>query len=292
MKIQDECIPCLIKRIIFESELSTKDLSLKKETIKNALKYLSDYYDPNECSAVIATKIHEIVYKTLGDEDPYRLLKKKSNEIAISLLPKVEKLLKESNDSLRTIIVCSIVGNSMDFGIDGGSKSPEAMIESFEKKIEEGLGYDNYEKLKNYLLVSKKIALFTDNCGEIVFDKILCREIKNLNNNLKISLIVKGDPILSDATIKDTEELNFKEVVDEILTTECFAVGINYKNIPEKVKNVLSDSDLIICKGMANYECFSETEYKPIAYLMRTKCNPIAKSMNLPINKNIVKIYE
>jgi len=54
----------------------------------------------------------------------------------------------------------------------------------------------------------------------------------------------------------------------------------------------LKQSDLIICKGMANYESFSETNYRPIAYLLRTKCSAIANSMNLPLNINVIKLYE
>ncbi|MCK5636872.1 MAG: DUF89 family protein, partial [Thermoplasmatales archaeon] len=50
-------------------------------------------------------------------------------------------------------------------------------------------------------------------------------------------------------------------------------------------------ADLIICKGMANYEAFSETNYRPVAYLLRTKCTAIANSMELPLNINAVKLY-
>ena len=38
-------------------------------------------------------------------------------------------------------------------------------------------------------------------------------------------------------------------------------------------------------------EAFSETNYHPIAYLLRTKCTAIANSMNIPINKNAIKVY-
>ena len=291
MKIQSECVPCLIKRIIFESEQSTNDEEIKTKTLKNALKALSEFYNPNECSAVIATKAHKIVYDTLKDDDPFRILKEKSNKIALSLVPKVETLLNESNDPLKSSIICSRVANSMDFGIEGGSEKPEALMESFEKEVNNGLGYDDYSKIKKYFTKSKNIVFFIDNCGEIVFDKIVCREIKKVNKNLKITLIVKGEPILSDATLSDVKQLKFKEVVDEILTTGCFFVGLDYNNITDNVEKVLNESDLIICKGMANYECFSETKYKPIVYFMRTKCNAIAKSMNLPVNKNVIKLY-
>jgi hypothetical protein len=292
MKIQPECVPCLLKRIIFEAEQSTKDPDIRTKVIKNACKVLSKYYDPNECSATIATKVHKIAYEILGDDDPYKDLKNLSNKIAQSLVPRVQEMLKESDDPLKTSIICSIVGNTMDFGIEGGSSHPEALKDIFEETVAEGLGYDDTSKIEELLKKSKHVMLFADNCGEIVFDKILCRGLKKFNPNISITLVVRGEPIISDATMKDAEELKFKEVVDEVLTTECFAIGVDFKKLPSSLKKALKQTDLIICKGMANYEAFSETDYHPIAYLLRTKCTAIANSMNLPLNINAVKLYE
>ena len=292
MKIQNECIPCLLKRVIFETDYSTKDSEVKKKVIKNACEVLSKVYDPDECSAVVATKVHKIVYETLGDDDPYKDLKNQSNHVAQSLVPRVEELIKNSNDSLKTSIICSVVGNTMDFGIEGGSSHPGMLNEIFEKTVADGLGYDDTGKLKELLKKSRRVVFFADNCGEIVFDKILCRELKKFNQDLFLTLVVRGEPIISDATIEDAEDLQFDEVVDEILTTGCFAIGVDFNKLPSELEKSLKQADLIICKGMANYEAFSETSYRPIAYLLRTKCTAIANSMDLPLNINAVKIYE
>ena len=292
MKIKTECVPCLIKRIIFEAQECTKNKDIQTRTIKNACKRLSELYDPNMCSAEIATEVHKVAYETLGDSDPYLHLKKQSNKVAQSLVPKIEEYIKKSDDPLKTSIICSIIGNLMDFGISGGSATPDVVEKIFDEKYKEGLGYDDTEELKKLLKDSKNILLFTDNCGEIVFDKILCRELKNFNPNLNITLVVKGVPILSDAVMQDAKDLKLEEIVDEILTTGCFAVGLSFSKLPNEVKTRLNNTDLIICKGMANYESFSETNYHPTVYLMRVKCNAIASSMGIPININAVKLYK
>lgn len=292
MKIQTECVPCLLKRIIFETEQSTKDPEIRTKVIRNACQALSEIYDPNVCSAVIATKVHKIVYETLGDKDPYKDLKNRSNEIAQSLVPRAEEFIENSDDLLKMSMICSIVGNTMDFGIEGSNTHPEMLRDIFEKTVTDGLGYDDTVRLKELLKKSKRVVLFADNCGEIVFDKILCRELKKFNPNMFLTLVVRGEPIISDATIKDAEELQFNEVVDEILTTGCFAIGVDFTELPTELEKALKQADLTICKGMANYEAFSETDYCPIAYLLRTKCNAIATSMDLPLNINAVKLYE
>jgi len=281
-----------LKRIIFEAKQSSDDKTLQTEVIRNACKMLSEIYNPNECSAVIATKVHKMVYDTLGDKDPYAELKINSNLIAKSLLPKIEKLVKKSDDPLKTSMICSIIGNMMDFGIEGASTDPKMLKDIFEKIYSEGLGYDDYPKLKKHLKKAKHVILFTDNCGEIVFDKVLCHELKRFNPSIFITLVARGKPIISDATLKDVQELNFKEIVDEILTTGCFAIGVDFNLLPPKLEEAIKRADLIICKGMANYEAFSETEYKPIAYLLRTKCSAIANSMKISLDVNAIKLYE
>jgi len=291
MKIQYECVPCLIKRIIFEAEQSTKDKEVITRTIKNACKTLSELYNPNHCSATIATRLHKIAYETLGDDDPYKNLKQQSNLIALKLVPRVEELVRKSDDPLRMSMICSIVGNTLDFGIRGGSKTPDDLYNIFDKSIEAGLGYDDVEKTKKIFKKSKNVLLFTDNCGEIVFDKILCRELKKAFPDIFLTLVVKGEKILSDATMEDVLELGFDEVVDEILTTGCFAVGVDFEKMPRDLEKKLQQADLIICKGMANYESFSETSYHPIVYLLRTKCSSIANSIGVPIDVNAVKLY-
>ena len=86
-------------------------------------------------------------------------------------------------------------------------------------------------------------------------------------------------------------DLQLQEVVDEILTTGCFAIGVDFTQVPPSVVHALKRTEIIICKGMANYESFSETAYRPIAYLLRTKCTAIARSMQLPVNINAIKVY-
>jgi uncharacterized protein with ATP-grasp and redox domains len=291
MKIQTECVPCLLKRIIFESELRNKNSRLTSRIIREACTLLGQLYDPSVCSAEIATKVHKQVYELLEDSDPYFELKQMSNKVAKSLLPDVYSLLDSSDDRLRTAMVCAIIGNILDFGIEGGSKDPEDLHDDFNTYFNEGLDHDDYSKVYRILKNSKRVVLFTDNCGEIVFDKVLCKELKSMFPDIVLSVIVRGEPIISDATIKDADEFGLNDIADQVLTTGCFAIGVDFNRLPKAVIKELNQVDLIICKGMANYEAFSETDYHPIVYLLRSKCTAIAQSMGVSLNKSIIKLY-
>lgn len=291
MKITSTCVPCLIQRIIFEAEQSTKDQKIQTKVIRTICSMLGDLYDPDKCSADIATKVHKKAYEILNDPDPYIELKDQSNQIASSLVPMVEKRIRSSTDPLKTAILASIVGNTMDFGIKGASSNPDQLKEDFDHIFAEGFGYDDTKELFSLLQKSKSLLFFTDNSGEIVFDKLLCQQLKNQYPHLFITLIVKGEPVLSDATLKDADELQFSTVTDNVFTTGGFAVGVDFDLLPTTVQNMVPEVDLILCKGMANYESFSETAYRPIVYLLRSKCQPIADSMAVPPHKNIIKLY-
>ena len=292
MKIHKECLPCLLKRILFETELSTTDKARQVQTARLACRVLAELYDPNVCSATIATQLHKAVYESLQDSDPYRNLKAASNRTAMALLPKIQARLEKSTDRLKASMLCAIIGNMMDFGIEGSSSHPEMLQQVFDRLYEEGLGYDDYEKVKKLLRSARKVVLFTDNCGEIVFDKILCQELKQFNPLVHITVVVKGEPVLSDATMEDVRFVSLDEVVDEVISTGCFAVGVDFSHLPVKVKEAVESSDVILAKGMANYESFSETQYHPIVYLLRTKCAVIAQSMGLAQGISVIKLYE
>ena len=60
----------------------------------------------------------------------------------------------------------------------------------------------------------------------------------------------------------------------------------------EELDRVLRESDFIISKGMGNFECFTETDYRPLAYLMRTKCEPVADAAGAPIRSNVAIVVE
>lgn len=293
MKITPTCVPCLLNRVIFEAGQSTDSQNVQTQVIKNACSMLGDLYDPTTCSADIATKVHKKTYEILKNPDPYKELKKQSNQIALSLIPMVKQRIIESSNPLKTAMLASIVGNTMDFGIKGASKNPEELREVFNQIFDEGFGFDETEKkLLSMLNESRSVLYFTDNCGEIVFDKLVCQQLKKRFPNLSIGLVVKGEPVLSDATLKDVKELSFDEVVDTVFTTGGYAVGVNLDLFSEELSNEIKKADVLLCKGMANYESFSETKIRPIVYLLRSKCSPIASSMQVPVNANIVKMYE
>ncbi|MFZ3382512.1 MAG: ARMT1-like domain-containing protein, partial [Candidatus Methanoperedens sp.] len=132
------------------------------------------------------------------------------------------------------------------------------------------------------------VVYLADNCGEIVFDTLLLEEIKKLGG--RITLVVRGAPILNDVTMKEVKELGIDKMVDRVLTTGSNAIGLCLQEAPPELVEAFGKASLIISKGMANYETMSEYDFRPIAYLLKTKCDSVAEAMGLKRNMNVARM--
>ncbi len=286
MKIHPRCAPCLLSRVQFEAELSTKDVALQKKAVLAGIEVLRKYLVDGAPATHLSTKIHREAYRVLGDSDPYREKKKQSNEAAKKLLPLVRDFVSEK-DSFRRAVLASIVGNSFDFGVLGFDADKEIAKEAMLEQFERGLDVDDTERMKSML---RNVVYLADNCGEIIFDTLLFEEIRKLGG--RITLVVRGAPILNDVTMKEVMELGLDRKVDRVLTTGSNAIGLCLKEAPAELVEALGNASLIISKGMANYETMSEYDFKPIAYLLKTKCESVAEAMGLKRNMNVARVEE
>ncbi|MBU4076434.1 MAG: DUF89 family protein [Euryarchaeota archaeon] len=284
MKIHPRCAPCLLSRVQFEAELSTKDVTLQKKAVLAGIEVLRKYLVDGAPATHLSTKIHREAYRVLGDIDPYIEKKRQSNEIALKLLPFVREFMSEK-DSFRRAVLVSIIGNSFDFGVLGFDADEATGKETIIKQLKHGLDVDDSDIMRSML---KDVVYLADNCGEIIFDTLLFEEIKKLGG--RITLVVRGAPILNDVTMKEVKELGIDKMVDRVLTTGSNAIGVCLKEAPPELVEAMRSASLIISKGMANYETMSEYDFKPIAYLLKTKCESVAEAMGLQKNMSVARV--
>ncbi len=284
MKTHPRCAPCLLSRVQLEAELSTNDLTLQKQAVLAGIEVLRKYLVDGAPADHLSTKIHREAYRVLGDSDPYREKKLQSNEAAKKLLPLARDFVSQE-DSFRRAVLASIVGNSFDFGVLGFDADKEIAKETMLGQLDRGLDVDDTEKMKSLL---GDVVYLADNCGEILFDTLLFEDIQKLGG--KITLVVRGAPILNDVTMKEVVELGLDRMVDRVLTTGSNAIGLCLKEAPQELVEALGNASLVISKGMANYETMSEYNFKPIAYLLKTKCESVAEAMGLKRNMNVARV--
>lgn len=274
MKVKHECIPCLVRQATELSELLVKDHKKQEEIIRFALKELSNITF-EETAPYLAMKVHNYVKELTGNKDPYKSLKVQFNSIAEDLIMDLalRDKIKRSHFPFDMACRLAIAGNIIDFGL-GIDIDTHKVQQSVNGSIEAELFGMTTEALWNRIKEAKSIMIITDNAGEIVFDKLLVEQMP-LD---KITYVVKGGPIVNDATMEDAVDVGMTQLV-RVIDNGLAAQGTLMDLVSESFLKAFQASDLIISKGQANYETLSDLNDHRIVYMLRAKCKSIAEAI-------------
>lgn len=284
MKIQQECLPCIVRQSIEAARKATDDEKLQQKIITYALEQLSKITF-NETSPYMGRVVHRYIKECTGIEDPYVELKEEYNKIAEEICDtfKLKDVVSRSEHPFETACNLAIAGNIIDFSVYTyvDKKQIEATItESISNKLDNELLATFKEKIQ----ASKKILYIGDNAGEIVFDKLLVE----LLPKDKTTYVVKGGPLVNDALMEDAVAVGMTELVP-VIDVGCDCQGVIMDLCSQAFKKCFDEADLIISKGQANYETLSHIKDKDIFYLLKAKCQNIADHIGCPRNASVLK---
>jgi uncharacterized protein with ATP-grasp and redox domains len=280
MKINLDCIPCFQRQALRAMRMNFQDEETQKRILKLIMKKLMKM-DWSLTPPDLAREVYKIIRRETGVNDLYKEAKKACNDTALKLLPKIKKEINNSKDSLETAIRISIAGNIMDFG----PHEKFNIEKTINKILSVKFAINDYQKLKEKIGKAKSLLFFTDNAGEIVFDKLLIETILNIrkksgNKNLKITMVVKGGPIMNDATILDVKYIGMDKIPNiEFKTINNGDSGTGPLRNSSEVKSWIKNHDLVISKGQGNYEGLSQ--FRNICFLLIAKCNVIASDLGV-----------
>lgn len=174
----------------------------------------------------------------------------------------------------------ALIGNFIDFGAN--SKMTDENLISLINDAK-NVSFDNieYKKLDEELQSAQNVVYLLDNCGEIVFDKLLIKFILNKYPNIKIQTIVRGENILNDVTADDAKQVGLDKITNIIPNGTAIA-GTVLERINKEALNVIEKADVIISKGMGNFETLLGCN-KNIYYIFMCKCEKFCRILNVPL---------
>ena len=121
----------------------------------------------------------------------YAAIKQKYNQYMLSKETIVEENIRNSDDLIASCIKYVCAGNFIDFGT--GIKVDDSILEDLLQKAKtETVDEKELKQLKNDLATAKELVYLTDNCGEIVMDKLFIKILKEQYPHLHITAIVRG----------------------------------------------------------------------------------------------------
>lgn len=263
-----DCVPCIVRQALESARYVTADPTVHEQVLRHILAVLArmDMHLPPPCIGQI---IHRELRRITGDADPYREAKIRFNQLAQGRLPFIRQLISKAHDPLLLAARIAIAGNIIDFGVDGAlteSKVDKALEEALTQQIE-----GNWEGLTRALPESKRILYIADNAGELLFDRLLIEQLRPMQ---RVTLAVRGRPILNDATREDAAFAGLNRLV-EVIDNGSDAPGTILAECSPEFLREFRQANLIIAKGQGNFETLSD-ETAPLYILFKAKCPVIA----------------
>jgi len=259
---------------------AVQDETVRERVMRRVMRALRNM-DMRRSPPVMAQRIHRIIRETTGNPDPYREVKHRFNRLALDLYPELKARVNQSANPMEAAVRLAIAGNVIDSGVNGDIDETHVRAAVGSAFTEPLVG--NLEEFAEALSTADKILYLADNAGEIVFDRLL---IERLPPG-RVTVAVRGAPVLNDATRADAEFAGLTDLV-EVIDNGSDAPGTILDDCSEAFRDRFSDADLVIAKGQGNYETLSEVE-KDIFILLKVKCPVIAADIGCPLDSFILR---
>lgn len=260
---------------LFSKHEDNKDKKLK--FMKEVFKIISES-PKDDTSPYLNARIIRILNSEFNLGDIYYETKKEYNNLLISMEDEILNCIHVSEDKILIALKYAMIGNFIDFGA-----MDSVDINKLKKLIKDAPKQDinlkEYINFKENLKSAKNIVYITDNAGEIVFDKILIKTIKEMYQNIIIDVIVRGEPTYNDATITDAKEVGLCNMVN-VIPNGTDIPGTQLGKINIKSKEAINNADLIISKGQGNFESLFGCK-KNIYYIFLCKCDLFTRRFNM-----------
>ena len=284
MNLEEACIGCIINQSLKVASAIGADHALREKLLASVTES-SKNFSFTKSPPDVARDVYANMARIAGMYDLYEEVKLHSTQKALSFVPFLQEQLSLSNDKLLTATKIAIAGNVIDLA----AEVEFDLAHTVEKIFETDFGHDDFEKLRSSLFDAQSLLVIGDNAGEHIFDYLFIQTLQHLYPKLHISYMVRGTPIINDVTIKEAKEAGFDKLC-HLVDSGVDTPGFMYERANEESKKLFDNVDLVITKGMGNYECLSPSPRENLCYLLKVKCGVVANSLKREIGDIICKM--
>ncbi len=276
MKTDLSCIQCLVRNAVTLANLLTDDDALRLKIVRKMLAELSEF-DVQLPPPLMARRMHAYATEITGKHDPYRTQKDDSTRIAGELLREFLEEGTLDTENFESLVRLAIAGNIIDFGVNCDLDLEDAR-KTIRLAFRKPIDLHALNEAENAFERAENILYLLDNCGEAVFDTLLVRRYRS-----KITLCVKGEPVLNDVTRREVGPSGFDGIVRNVIDTGDCTPGISLEHSSPEFRKAFETADLIVSKGQGNFETLHETP-RPAVFLFMAKCPLVAGMLNAELN--------
>jgi len=220
--------------------------------------------------AELVTELFLRTGKTLGLGDPYKSRKRTWQAEVKAALPELRRKVKEAPDPLALAVRYSALANVFDDELVGEID----LAGLFEAAERLPLREEVWEEFEDQVAQAQKVVFLHDSAGEIVADQLLIE----LMANKEVVSVVRPEPIGTKATVREAQELLKSALVSQVIDPGVRSLGTPLSQASQKFKDLISEADLVIAKGQANFETLAPEE-RGFYFLFRVKCPVMAENL-------------
>ena len=283
MKTYRDCIPCFSRQANQAVRTAVEDPAVQERVLGEVLRAIHGI-DMSQSPPAMGQRIHRIIRELTGNADPYRRIKQRFNQLALDLWPELKARIACSRNPMETAARLAIAGNVIDCGANGNLEE-DNVRDAIGRSIVEPLN-GSMTKFRAAISQAETILYLADNAGEIVFDRLLIEQMPLS----KVTVAVRGAPVLNDATVDDAQKAGLTELV-EVIDNGSDAPGTILEDCCKSFRERFSKADLVIAKGQGNYETLSEVEHN-LFFLLKVKCSVIARDIKCEVGAMVLKEAE
>jgi len=284
MTIQEECIGCIIAQsqrvceaIHADDVLTKKIVSFVEDSLSNADFTLSP--------PIIAAPLYEQMAFFADKIDLYDEEKKHATAQAQHYIPFLRDTIAQNSDPFMALLKTAVVGNVIDLAAEVTFDLHSAIMSVFDTPF----AHDDSQLLREKLSTAKTLLYIGDNTGEHLFDALAIESLQKLYPELEITYMVRGNFIINDVTMKEAEEAGINQLCS-LMNSGVNTPGFVYERASSEAQTLFDTADVIIAKGMGNYECMTPTKRANICFLLKVKCSVVSRSLGHEIGSIICKI--
>lgn len=286
MKPDIKCGLCILEWV-YGRTISQNDNKDIPALFHNITRLLAHNITASTNLGAICNDAVDLIYQFVTPEAPFwRTLKEKTNEYVKTLLPKAMAHVSKARTPqkrLERAFCVAAMGNVAPMGTPSGAFTfPELMEMVNGRGPTPVIQGDIYEATVN----AGRVLYLTDNAGEIGFDSLLIGMLKEMGKG--VTVVVKEPAYFEDATMDDAAFYGLDRVADKV-------VAVNKVFVPGTgagpARRAYRESDLLVVKGTGNYDALrGETKGKTAIFLLKVKCDPIARDTGVREGKFVVRL--
>jgi uncharacterized protein with ATP-grasp and redox domains len=279
MKTSLDCIPCLLRQALDAARFVSANPAVHEQIIRDVLRWTGEM-DLNQSAPVMAQRIHRRLRKITGVDDPYREKKDQMNRLTTELMPALIADVEAADDPLLMAARLAIAGNVIDLGINGNLTDANVRRAMHRALTEPFFG--EMDRFRQAVNQARSILYLADNAGEITFDRLLIEQI----SPQRVTLAVRGAPVINDATRVDAQAVGLDQIV-EVIDNGSDAPGTILSDCHPDFRRRFAEADLIIAKGQGNFETLSDAPGN-LFFLFKVKCPVIAEHVGQPVGMQVM----